>query len=1053
MSHFFIGRPVFASVIAILIMLAGGICLANMPMAQFPQLTPPTISMVFEYTGSSAQIMQDSIAQVVEQQMVGVDHLLYMSSVNSSEGRTNISMTFDPSVDPDVAQMQVQNRLQMVMPKLPETVKNQGVRVRKVSSSYMQFYAFYSTDGSIPVADIGDFVSSVLLDPLCRLDGVGEATLFGSPYAMRIWLDPNRLRSYNLTPSDVVAAVESQNVQVPVGQIGGLPATGEQRLNVTMLSRSQLNTVDQFADIVVHVNPDGSAVHVRDVARVEMGQQHYWIQSRYLGQPAANVGIQLAEGANAVQTAETVAAYLKRMEPYFPESIAYKMPYDTVPFIKASLNSVLHTLLEAIGLVAIIMFVFLQSWRAMLVPLMAIPIVLLGTMAVMAAFGSSINTLSMFGLVLAIGLLVDDAIVVVENTERIMHSEGLDAKAAIHKSMTQVTGALVGVAAVLSAVFIPMAFFGGMPGAIYREFTMTIVTAMLLSVFVAITITPPMCALLLRRAPVTAGHGFFGGFNRFVDTSTAAYVKAVRVWIARRKLVMVAFVLITAGAGYALKAMPTSFLPVEDQGLIDISIFMPPGTTRAAMLEVVKEVENYLIEEEKDTVVDFGMALGAGPNSSRGQNVAQGYMHLRHWDERTGEGLSAEDIVRRATARFGNHKAARIIFFQPPQVRGLGQSAGITLQLEDQGSLGYDALVAARTELLEKAAQSPLLVRPRTTSLEDVPQMNLVIDDLKAGAYGVDAGDINDDVSTAWGGLYVNDFVDRGRVKRVYVQGDAPFRMNVDDMTYWHTRNNKGELVPLSSVLTPKWTYGPAQLERFNGVQSTMIEAVPAPGVSSGAAMDEFVRLVGELPHGIGLEWTGLTFQESRSGSQTIYLYALSILVVFLCLAALYESWSIPFAVILVVPIGVLGALGLSSMRGLYNDIYFQVGLLAVIGLSSKNAILIVEFAKTLHNQGKKLHEAAIEAARMRLRPIVMTSMAFLLGVLPMALSHGAGANSQHSIGTGIIGGTFLATTLGIFFIPVFFVVVNRFFSHWSRNRSAADLDEEETDGKGQATA
>ena len=1044
MSHFFIGRPVFASVIAILIMLAGGICLYSMPMSQFPKLTPPTISMVIEYQGSSAQIMQDSIAQVVEQQMIGVDKLLYMSSVNSSEGRTNISLTFDPSMDPDIAQMQVQNRLQMVMPKLPETVKNQGVRVRKVSSSYMQFYAFYSKDGSVPVQDVADFVSSVLLDPLCRLDGVGEASLFGSPYAMRIWLDPNRLRSYNITPNDVVKAVEAQNVQVPVGQIGGLPATGEQRLNVTMLSRTQLNTVDQFADIVVHVNPDGSAVHVRDVARVEMGRQSYWIDSRYLGSPAANVGIQLAEGANAVETSKTVAAFMKRMEQYFPDSIVYNIPYDTVPFIKASLNSVFHTLIEAIVLVAAIMFLFLQSWRAMLVPLMAIPIVLLGTMAIMAGFGSSINTLSMFGLVLAIGLLVDDAIVVVENTERIMHQEGLDATEAIHKSMDQITGALVGVAAVLSAVFIPMAFFGGMPGAIYREFTMTIVSAMLLSVFVAITITPPMCALLLRRTAVATGHGFFSWFNRGVERTTEAYVRSVRRWIAHRGLVMLAFVALTGAAGYALKIMPTSFLPIEDQGIINLSVFMPPGSTRAATLEVVKEIERYLLEEEKDTVVDFGIATGSGPNGARGQNVAQGYMHLRHWDERRADSQSAAAIIARATARFGSHKSARIIFFQPPQVSGLGNSAGITLQLEDQGGLGYDALVEARAELLAKAADSPLLMRPRTSSLEDVPQMNLIIDDLKAGVYGVDAGDVNDDLSAAWGGIYVNDFVDRGRVKRVYVQGDSPFRMNVDNMNLWHTRNDRGEMVPLSSVVTPQWTYGPAQLERFNGVQSTIIEAVPAPGVSSGDAMNEFVRLVDELPHGIGLEWTGLTFQESRSGSQTVYLYALSILVVFLCLAALYESWSIPFAVILVVPIGVLGALGLSTLRGLSNDIYFQVGLLAVIGLSAKNAILIVEFAKSLHKQGRRLHEAAIEAARMRLRPIVMTSLAFLLGVLPMALSHGAGASSQHAIGTGIIGGTFLATALGVFFIPVFFVVVNRFFDRLSRGRR----HERERDGQ-----
>ncbi len=1028
-SRFFIDRPVFASVLAILIMLAGSVSLMRLPIAQFPQLAPPTISMVIEYNGASAQTMQDNIVQIVEQRMTGLDRLLYISSNSSSEGRCRIALTFEPGTNGDIALMQVQNCLDLAMPSLPETVKNQGVRVRKVSDSFMRFYSLYDTNGVTPVEDIADFASSTLVDPISRIDGVGDTTLFGSSYAMRIWLDPNRLRSFSLTPSDVVAAVENQNSQISVGQLGGLPAEPGQEINVTLLSRVKLQTVDQFRDIIVRVNTDGSAVRVRDVARVEMGRQGYAIGSRFNGNPAVSIGIQLAEGANAVTTAARVDAYMERMRQFFPYGVDYSIAGDTIPFVQASIKSVVQTLIEAVILVSLIMFLFLQSWRATVIPTVAVPIVLLGTMAVMGAVGGSINTLSMFGLVLAIGLLVDDAIVVVENTERIMHAEGLSAPEAIRKSMDQITWALLGVAAVLSAVFIPMSFFGGIPGAIYRQFSLTIVSAMILSVFVAVVVTPPMCAKMLRHTP-HASAGFFATMNRFVDSATKAYGRCVRVLINNTGKVMAVYVLLAGMTVWALEEMPRSFLPVEDQGSVNVNIFVTPGSTRETTLSVVREVEEYFNTHEGDLVESMGMMLGMGPYGSRGQNVAQGYINLKHWDDRADPSQSVSAVVRRARQHFAGHPRARVLFSEPPQVRGLGSASGIVMQLEDQGGLGYEALVQARQDLLEMAARNPLLYNTRTSSLDDIPQVRLIIDDLKAGVFKLSPSDINSSLSTAWGGTYVNDFVDRGRVKRVYVQGDAPFRMNTDDLSYWFFRNSEGGMVPLDAVATLEWTFGPSQLERFNGVPSTIIEASPAQGVSSGDAMNELERLVREeLPQGIGLDWSGLSFEEHRSGGQASILYALSILVVFLCLAALYESWTIPFSVIMVVPIGVLGALGLSTLRGLYNDIFFQVGILAVIGLSAKNAILIVEFARALTQQGRSFKAAAVEAATMRLRPIIMTSLAFLLGVLPMCLTHGAGANSQHAIGTGIIGGTFLATFLGIFFIPVFFVFISRLFN------------------------
>ncbi len=1029
MAQFFIDRPIFSWVLAILIMLAGGIAIVSLPVEQFPRLAPPTITLSVTYTGASASTVQDTVTQVIEQKLNGLDGLLYMSAGSSSEGRMTMRLTFDTSVDADTAQMQVQNRLQLVLSSLPEEVKRQGITVRKVSDSFLQRYAFTSRDGSMAAVDLNDFVSSTILDPVSRINGVGDVSLYGSAYSMRIWLDPQKLNTYGLTPQDVVDAVTSQNAQLSVGQLGGAPNTPEQEINVTLLSREKLQTIDQFRNILLRVNRDGSTVYVKDVARVEMGQESYTSSARYNGDPAASIGIQLAEGANAVDTAARVAAFMERMRPLFPESVEIDIPYDTVPFVKLAIKSVVKTLFEAIVLVFLIILLFLQNLRATLIPTLAVPVVLLGTFGVMAAFGFTINTLTMFGLVLAIGLLVDDAIVVVENVERLIHEEKLSPYEATCKTMKQVTSALVGVAAVLSAVFIPMAFFGGMTGAIYRQFSLTIVAAMSLSVMVAIFFTPPLCAALLRPRETTSPRGFCGWFNRGFDRASAGYERTVSKLVRRCGRVMVIYVLLVAGVVLLFRQMPTAFLPVEDQGVASINIFLPAGSTTRDTLKVVEEIERYFAENEPDTVDGVLMTLGFGPNGSRGQNVAQGSIRFVDWSLRTGEGQDAWSIVERAQKHFSGLINAQVRFFLPPQVRGLGQSAGISMQLENLGGIEHERFVELREELIAKGSESPLLSNVRTSALSDMPQLRVVIDDVKAGIFGLDPDEVNNNLSVAWGGSYVNDFIDRGRVKRVYVQGDAPYRMNPENLSQWHFRNSDGGMVPFDAFASASWTYGPAQLDRYNGVPSFLIEAATPQGVSSGTAMRELARLVGELPAGVGYEWTGLSYQEELSGSQTTALYALSILVVFLSLAALYESWSIPFAVILVVPLGVLGALGLSNLRGLANDIYFQVGLLAVIGLSAKNAILIVEFARELHKQGLSILDAAVEAARLRLRPIVMTSGAFLIGVLPLALSQGAGAVSQHAIGTGVIGGTFLATSLGIFVVPVFFVVVSRLFA------------------------
>ena len=1024
MARFFIDRPVFAWVIAILIMMAGGISIFRLPVEQYPRIAPPVVTITAKYSGASAQTLEDTVAQVIEQKLNGIDGLLYINSTSDAAGQVSIRLTFDPDTNPDVAQMQVQN--------LPEEVTRQGITVTKVADSFLQMYAFVSSDDSMSAADLCDFVGSTILDPLSRVDGVGEVSLFGAPYAMRIWLNPSKLLSYSLTPSDVINAVKAQNKQVSLGEVGGKPIRDGQQMNVTIKAQKQLTSVPEFERILLRVNPDGSAVRLRDVARVELGQESYTSSARYNGKPAAGVGIKLASDANALNTSNAVAAFIEDMRPYFPHGVEVVSPYDTVPFIKISIIEVVKTLLEAIVLVFAVIYLFLQNFRATIIPSLAVPVVLLGTFGVMAAFGFSINTLTMFGMVLAIGLLVDDAIVVVENVARVMEEDGLPPREATIKTMGQITGALIGVAAVLSAVFVPMAFFGGTVGAIYRQFSLTIVSAMILSVVVAVVLTPVLCSTFLKPGHMASQHGFFGWFNRSFDRATTAYRGAVGRIIKVGGRMMVIYLAMLVCAGWILWRMPTSFLPNEDQGILTVEIQLGPGSTETETLKIVDQVERYFLENEKENVHGMMLTLGRA-SGGKGQSTARGNIRLRDWSERKDPERRAQAIIDRANQAFSSIINARVFVSAPPAIRSLGNATGFDFELQDQAGLGHEALIAARDQLMELARRSPLLRNVRTFGQDDSPQLEVDIDQEKAGAFGLPLDAINTDLSAAWGGKYVNDFVDRSRVKKVYVQADAPFRMKPEDFNRWYFRNDKGEMVPFTSIGEARWTYGPMQLERYNGVSAVRIQGRAAAGMSSGTAMLEMERLMGELPEGIGYQWTGMSFQERLSGSQAPFLYALSILVVFLCLAALYESWSIPLSVILVVPLGVLGALVATSARGLSNDVYFQIGLLATIGLAAKNAILIVEFARELFQQGASLADAAMEAARLRLRPILMTSLAFLIGVLPLAISTGAGSGSQNAIGTGVMGGTFAATVLGIFFVPVFFVLVFRLFNRKAR--------------------
>ncbi len=1041
MARFFIDRPIFAWVIAIVIMLAGVLAIRELPISQYPSIAPPAIAIKTSYPGASAKTAEDSVTQVIEQRLTGIDGLLYISSNTDSFGNVQITLTFDADTDPDIAQVQTQNKVQQALPLLPQAVQNQGVTVAKSARNFLMVAGFVSEDGRLSGTDLSDFLVSSVQDPISRVEGVGEVTVFGSQYAMRIWLDPDRLNQYRLTTTDVIGAVQAQNTQVSAGQLGGAPAVPGQGFSATITAQSRLQTVGEFENILLRSAQDGGEVRLRDVARVEVGAQTYETVARFNGQPAAGMGVRLASGANALETADRIRAKLDDMQPYFPAGVKYVVPYDTTPFVKISIQEVVKTLIEAVVLVFLVMYLFLQNFRATLIPTIAVPVVLLGTFAVMAAFGFSINTLTMFGMVLAIGLLVDDAIVVVENVERIMSEEGLPPKEATRRSMGQITGALIGIGLVLSAVFVPMAFFGGSTGVIYRQFSITIVAAMALSVLVAIVFTPALCATLLK--PVEKGHnlsrrGFFGWFNRAFERGTARYEHIVVGMLKRSVRFMVVFAAIVGVLAYLANRLPTAFLPEEDQGVMFTQVVLPPSATQERTLETLRKVEHQFLVEEKDTVRALFTVAGFS-FAGRGQNMGLGFVNLKHWDERQAPGMDVRSLQRRAMGAFSQIREAMVFAFVPPAVIELGTSGGFNMQLQDRAGLGHDALLAARNQLFGLAAQDPRLAGVRPNGQEDTAQLKLDVDLQKAGALGVSAADINATLATAWGGTYVNDFVDRGRIKRVYVQGDAPARMAPEDMAKWYVKNSHGDMVPFSAFTTSRWTFGPQRLERFNGQPSMEIQGQAAPGYSSGEAMQAIADLVGQLPPGIGYAWSGTSFQEQQSGDQAPALLALSLLIVFLCLAALYESWSIPFAVMLVVPLGVLGAVVAATGRGLSNDIYFQVGLLATIGLSSKNAILIVEFAKAqMEEAGKPLLEATREAVRMRLRPILMTSLAFGFGVLPLAVASGAGAGSQNAIGTGVLGGTIAATVLGIFFVPLFFVVIKRTFT---RRTTAASGD------------
>ncbi|MGR5282837.1 efflux RND transporter permease subunit [Photobacterium damselae] len=1030
MSRFFIGRPIFAWVIAIIIMLAGTMAILTLPVAQYPTIAPPAIQISATYQGASAKTVEDSVTQVIEQNMTGLDNLMYMSSTSDSSGNASITLTFEAGTDPDIAQVQVQNNLQRATSQLPTEVQQLGISVRKSTSSFMSVTAFVSTDNSMTGQDIMDYVSSRVKDPVSRVAGVGDVMVFGTQYAMRIWLDPAKLNSYNLTPIDIVNAIRQQNTQVTVGQIGGAPAVKGQMINATITARNRLESVQQFKDILLRVNKDGSQIRIKDVARVELGGESSDFITRFDGKPASGIGIKLATGANALDTQKAVDAKLEELSVNFPQGLKMYKAMDTNPFVKLSIEEVVSTLFEAIVLVFLVMYLFLQNIRATLIPTIAVPVVLLGTFGVMAACGFTINTLTMFGLVLAIGLLVDDAIVVVENVERVMSEEGLSPVEATKKSMGQISGALVGVAMVLSAVFVPMAFMTGSTGAIYRQFSLTIVAAMVLSVLVAMILTPALCATMLKAGDADHGEkkGFFGWFNRIFDRTANGYQSSVAGILKRSGRFVIVYLLLLPVIGWMFKSIPSSFLPNEDQGNFMVMVQLPPGASLERSQKVMDEVTHYFETEEKSTVESVFTVSGFS-FVGQAQNAGMAFVGLKDWSERTAPGTDVNSIIKRAMIHFKDNQDAMIFAVNPPAIRELGQASGFDFFLEDRAGLGHEKLLQARNQLLGMANQNPALQKVRPNGLEDNSQFFIDLDYEKAKALGIDINDINKTLSIAWGSSYVNDFIDRGRIKKVYVQADAPYRMSPKDISDWYVRNNKGEMVPFSAFSQSHWGFGSPRLARYNGNSAFEILGEAAPGYSTGEAMAAIEQIASKLPEGITVSWTGMSYQERLAGSQAPMLYALSMLVVFLCLAALYESWSVPIAVILVVPLGVLGALAATMFRGLENDVYFQVGLLTTIGLAAKNAILIVEFAKELHEKGMGLIEATVEACRMRLRPIIMTSLAFILGVLPLVMSSGAGANSRHAIGTSVMGGMISATVLAIFFVPLFFVLITKLFT------------------------
>ena len=1050
MARFFIDRPVFAWVLAILTMLAGVMSLFNLPVSQYPTISPTTISINARYPGASAKTVEDSVTQVIEQKMTGLDYLRYLNSSSDAFGNATITLTFDSEADPDIAQVQVQNKLQLAMTSLPMEVQSQGIIVNKSNTSFLMVVAVYSEDPEFTENDIGDFVVTNIQDPISRVTGVGQVQAFGSQYAMRVWLDPFKLTQFNLTAIDVANAIREQNAQVSSGQLGAAPAQSGQLLNATISSASRLTSVAEFRNIILKSEANGSNVYLKDVARVERGAESYDIKGQYNGFPAAGLGISLGTGANALETADAVKERLGQLSATFPDGLKIAYPFETTPFVDASIKEVIKTLLEAIVLVFLIMYLFLQNFRATIIPTIAVPVVLLGTFAILYATGFSVNTLTMFAMVLAIGLLVDDAIVVVENVERVMHEDGLDPKEATKKSMGQITGALVGVGLTLSAVFVPMAFMSGSTGVIYRQFSITIVAAMTLSVLVAIILTPALCASLLKKgdAEFSDKKGFFGWFNRKFDAGTAGYEAGVAKMLKRTGRMLLVFAAMSAGAGWLFMNLPTSFLPDEDQGTVFSMAILPPNSTQEQTEKTLEKVRNYFLEEEKDNVASVFSVAGFS-FAGQGQNMGMAFIGLKDWSEREAPGSDAASLTGRAMGYFSTIKEAMVFAFAPPAIQELGNATGFDFYLQDSTGNGHEALVAAQYQILGMAAQNPKLVGVRPNGQADAPMYQVHIDHVKLRALDVSINDVNQILSSAWGGAYINDYIDRGRVKKVMVQSDAEHRMQPKDFDSWYVRNSQGEMVPFSAFATGEWTYGSPLLQRFNGLPAMNIQGGAAPGVSTGEAMAEIEAMVEKLPPGFTVNWNGISYEERLSGNQAPMLYALSILVVFLVLAALYESWSVPFAVVLVVPLGVLGAVLAVMTRGMDNDVFFQVSLLTTVGLATKNAILIVEFAKEYYEKGAGLIEATLHAVRVRLRPIIMTSLAFGLGVLPLAISAGVGSAGQNAVGTGVLGGMVSATLLGIFFVPVFFVVVERLFDR----RARKEAQKEQVESTSQPTA
>jgi HAE1 family hydrophobic/amphiphilic exporter-1 len=1049
LSKFFLDRPVFAWVIAIVMMVLGGLSIYNLPISQYPPIAPPSIAIDSFYPGASAETVENSVTQIIEQKMTGFEDMLYLSGTSDSAGASRIELTFKAGTDPDLAWAKVQNKLQLAMASLPDVVQRSGVMVSKSTRNYLIIVGLISEDGSMNGNDLRDYAQSNLEKVLARVPGVGEVMNFGSQYAMRFWLNPDKLTDYHLTVEDVILALKAYNVEISAGQFGGTPAVKGQRLNASIVVQNLLKTPEEFAAIPIRTNPDGSIVRIKDVGRTELGTEFYDVEAFYNGKPAAGLAIRQAPGANALDTANAVKKRLEEMSRYFPQGMKVVYPYDTTPFVRVAINEVVKTLFEAILLVFLVMWLFMGNLRATLIPTIAVPVVLLGTFAVLGLFGFSINMLTMFAMVLAIGLLVDDAIVVVENVERIMAEEGLSPREATATSMDQITSALIGIGLVLSAVFGPMAFFPGSTGVIYRQFSITIISSMLLSVVVALILTPVLCASLLK--PVAAGHKraenavfflrpFFLWFDRFFFRFRDRYVKLVGHALSRKLRYLVVFILIVAGLGFLFGRMPTAYLPDEDQGILLAQILMPTGATLEQTQAVADEVQRHFKENEKEAVESCMTIAGMG-FSGRAQNNGMVFAKLKDWKLRDRGDLRAKAVAGRAMGAFSRIRNALVFVFPPPAVVELGNARGIDFQLMDRGGLGHAALMNARNQLLGMAAQDKRLVAVRPNGMEDVPEFRIDVDWEKAGALGLPISSIHNTIATAFGSAYVNNFIQAGRVKRVYVQADAPYRKLPTDLEKLYVRNTAGKMTPFASFASSHWTTGSPRLERFNGFPSMNIWGEPAPGRSSGEAMQAMEEIVSKLPQGIGFDWNGLSYQERQAGSQTGLLYSFSILVIFLCLAALYESWTIPISILLALPLGAIGGVIASSLRGLPNDVYFQIGLLTTLGLTTKNAILIVQFAKARVEEGKGLIEATLEGARLRFRPIIMTSLAFGFGVLPLAVSTGAGAGAMNAIGTGVLGGMVTATVLVVIFAPLFYVLIEKLFGK-SRKREAAKTDD-----------